>query len=82
MGSQPKIKNGTKNQSFIYVIVEANPSVKPFAEYFMKLWLPTPVATIDIAINHQAKRLPPKKKSVVVRLYLPKYEPKAIIAIK
>ena len=32
-----------------------------FVEYLRKLCDPTPVATIEIAINHHANLLPPKK---------------------
>jgi len=44
---------------------ELMPCSNPLAEYFTKLWLPTPVATMDIVISHQLKRRPPKKKSDV-----------------
>ena len=53
-------------------MVDDIPCWNPFAEYLTKLWLPTPVATIDIVISHQENLLPPKKKSDVVFVYLPK----------
>ncbi len=65
-----------KNQSFMYAIEPLKPCSKDLPEYFKKLWLPTPVATIDIVISHHEKRLPPKKKSLVDLLNLAKYEPK------
>ena len=37
IGSHPNRKKGIKNQSFMYVIVEAKPYSKPLAEYFTKL---------------------------------------------
>ena len=72
IGNQPNIKKGTKNQSFKYVMEDEIPCWNPLAEYFTKLWLPTPVATIDMEISHQEKRRPPKKKSDVVLVYLAK----------
>ena len=67
IGNHPNRKNGTKNQSFMYDIEEENPYLKPIAEYFTKLWLLIPVATIDIAINHHVNRLPPKKSNQLSR---------------
>ncbi len=46
-------------------MLDERPCSKPLAEYLMKLWLPIPVATMDMVISHQEKRRPPKKKSEV-----------------
>ena len=46
-------------------MVEEKPYSNPFDAYFAKLCDPTPVANIDIPINHHENRLPPKKKSSV-----------------
>ena len=66
------MKKGMKSQSFMYVMVDEKPYSNAFEEYLIKLWDPTPVATIEMVISHQENRLPPKKKSDVVFAYLPK----------
>jgi hypothetical protein len=63
-------------------MVEEKPCSYALEEYFKKLWLPTPVATIDIVINHQEKRRPLKKKSWVVLLYLAKKDPNPKTSVK
>ena len=55
--------------------MDENPYSNPFEAYFAKLCDPTPVANIDIAINHQENRLPPKKKSSVDLLLRAKNNP-------
>jgi hypothetical protein len=44
-------------------MVDEKPCSYAFAEYFKKLWLPTPVATMDIVISHHENLRPLKKKS-------------------
>jgi len=55
------MKSGMKNQSFMYVMVDEKPYWYALVEYLTKLWEPIPVATIEIDMSHQEKRLPPKK---------------------
>jgi len=82
MGNQINTKIGSINQSLRYVMVDDNPYSNATAEYLIKLYEPTVVATQLKPINHQLKRCPPKKKSFVLLTYLPKNEPKPRIKIK
>jgi hypothetical protein len=56
-------------------MVDEKPCSYAFAEYFKKLWLPTPVATMDMVISHHENLRPLKKKSWVVLLYRAKKDP-------
>ena len=56
-------------------MVDENPYSKPLDAYLAKLCDPTPVANIDIPINHHENLLPPKKKSSVDWLFLAKNNP-------
>jgi len=55
-------------QSFKYDIVDEVPYRKPAAEYLMKLYDPTTVATQLNVMSHHENRCPPIKKSFVERV--------------